>query len=136
MTFSLRGDVLWQDGTPFTARDVKATLLFLKKHAIPRYVDAVRDIDSVTVPDDRTVVVTMKNVSFWHLHSVGGLPLFPAALLERIGDWRSWQPARNPLPGKPGLTELYGTGPFVFRESKPGDYVRFTRNERFWLIPR
>lgn len=136
MTFSLRGDVLWQDGTPFTARDVKATLLFLKKHAVPRYFDAVRDIDSVSVPDDRTVVVTMKNVSYWHLHSVGGLPIFPAALLDRIGDWRSWQPSRNPLPGKTGLTELYGTGPFVFRELKAGDFVRFTRNERFWLIPR
>jgi peptide/nickel transport system substrate-binding protein len=57
----------------------------------------------------------MKNISYWHLHSVGGLPIFPAALLDRIGDWRSWQPSRNPLPGKTGLTELYGTGPFVFR---------------------
>ncbi len=136
LAFSLRGDVLWQDGTPFTARDVKETLLFLKKNSIPRYVDAVRNIDSVTIPDDRTVVVTMKNVSYWHLHSIGGLPLFPGSLLARIGDWRSWQPARTPLPGKPGLTELYGTGPFVFREAKAGDFVRFTRNERFWLIPR
>lgn len=136
LTFSLRGDVVWQDGKPFTAKDVKATLLFLKKHAIPRYFDSVRDIESVTVPDDRTVVVTMKNVSYWHLHSIGGLPLFPAALLDRIRDWRSWQPSRTPLPGKTGLTELYGTGPFVFRESKAGDFVRFSRNERFWLIPR
>jgi peptide/nickel transport system substrate-binding protein len=136
LTFVLRKDVSWQDGSSFTAKDVKATLLFLQKNAIPRYFDSVRDIASVSVPDAQTLVVTMKNVSYWHLHSIGGTPIFPAALLDRVRDWRSWQPARNPVPGKAGLTELYGTGPFVFREVRPGDYVRFSRNERFWLIPR
>lgn len=136
LTFILRSDVTWQDGKPFTARDVKATLMFLRKNAVPRYFDSVRDIDTVSVADDHTITVTMKNVSYWHLHSIGGTPIFPAAVLERIRDWRSWQPARNPVPGAGGLTELFGTGPFVFREIRPGDFVRFTRNERFWLIPR
>ena len=136
LTFVLRKDVSWQDGSPFTAKDAKATLLFLQKNAIPRYFDSVRDIASVATPDAGTLVVTMKNVSYWHLHSIGGTPIFPAALLDRVEDWRSWQPSRNPVPGKPGLTELFGTGPFVFRELRPGDFVRFSRNERFWLIQR
>jgi peptide/nickel transport system substrate-binding protein len=136
LTFKLRNDVSWQDGTPFTAADVKATLLFLQKNAIPRYFDSVRDIAGVAAPDPHTLVVTMKNVSYWHLHSIGGIPVFPAAVLSRVKDWRSWQPARVPLPGGKGLTELYGTGPFVFNEARPGDFVRFTRNDRFWLIPR
>jgi len=136
LSFTLRKDVFWQDGSPFTAKDVKATLLFLQKNSIPRYFDSVRDIESVSAPDAHTLVVTMRNASYWHLHSIGGLPLFPETLLGRIKDWRSWQPARNAVPGKPGLTELYGTGPFVFREMRPGDFVRFRRNERFWLIPR
>lgn len=136
LSFTLRKDVFWQDGSPFTAKDVKATLLFLQKNSIPRYFDSVRDIESVSAPDAHTLVVTMRNASYWHLHSIGGLPLFPETLLGRIKDWRSWQPARKAVPGKPGLTELYGTGPFVFREMRPGDFVRFRRNERFWLIPR
>jgi len=136
LTFTLRADVSWQDENPFTAEDVRATLLFLKKHSVPRYFDSVRDIEDVSVPDRHTVVVTMKNVSYWHLHSVGGLPVLPARLLARIKDWRSWQPARNPVQGKAGLTELYGTGPFVFRELRPGDFVRFSRNDRFWLTGR
>ena len=136
LTFTLRGDVSWQDGSPFAPEDVKATLLFLRKNSVPRYFDSVRDIEEISVPERHTVVVTMKNVSFWHLHSVGGLPVLPARLLARVKDWRSWQPARNPVQGKAGLTELYGTGPFVFRELRPGDFVRFSRNDRFWLIRR
>jgi len=136
LTFTLRSDVSWQDGSPFTAKDVRATLLFLRKNAVPRYFDSVRDIDSVSAPDAHTLTVTMKNVSYWHLHSIAGIPVFPAALLDRVKDWRSWQPARKAVPGSKGLTELFGTGPFVFREMRSGDFVRFSRNDRFWLIQR
>ena len=31
------------------------------------------------------------------------------------------------------LTQLVGTGPFVFREYRDGEYVRMSRNENFWL---
>jgi peptide/nickel transport system substrate-binding protein len=33
-----------------------------------------------------------------------------------------------------GLTSLVGTGPFVFREYRQGEYVHFVSNEDFWLI--
>jgi ABC-type transport system substrate-binding protein len=31
------------------------------------------------------------------------------------------------------MTELVGTGPFIFRESRTGEYVRMTRNEHYML---
>lgn len=134
LTFHLRDRVKWHDGSPFTSKDVGKTLEFLRDNEIPRYFDNVRDILKVETPDDSTVIVTMKNVSFWHLHNIGGSPIFPAHLLEGVDNWETWQPASEPHPSVKGLTSLVGTGPFVFREYRPGEYVHFVRNEDFWMI--
>ncbi|MBP8996240.1 MAG: Oligopeptide-binding protein AppA precursor [Synergistetes bacterium ADurb.Bin155] len=134
LTFTLREGVRWQDGIPFTSRDVRKTLEFLKEHEIPRYYDNVRDIERIDTPDDHTVIVTMGNVSYWHLHNIGGSPVFPAHILETVKDWESWQPARETNPSVKELTSLVGTGPFVFREYRPGEFVHLVRNEGFWLL--
>ncbi|MDO9508063.1 MAG: ABC transporter substrate-binding protein [Thermovirgaceae bacterium] len=134
LTFTLREGVKWHDGAPFTPMDVKATLEFLKENEIPRYYDSVRDIESIDTPDGKTVIVTMKNTSFWHLHNIGGSPVFPAHILRNVKNWETWQPAREPHPSQKGLTMLVGTGPFVFREYRPGEYVHLVRNEKFWLL--
>ncbi len=133
LTFRLRKGVSWQDGRPFTAEDVAATIEFLRKNEVPRYYDNVMHVETVTTPDHRTLSVTMRNRSFWHLHGIGGLPLFPKHVLDRIQDWRTWMPAAEKSPDDPSLTGLVGTGPFVFREYRPGEYVRMTANEAFWL---
>ena len=134
LTFSLREGVKWHDGKPFTSDDVKATLLFLKEHKIPRYFDMVRDLESVETPDDLTLIVDMSTVSYWHLHNVGGCPVFPAHILKDITDWQSWKPADLDNPVETGLTALVGTGPFVFREYRAGEYVHLTRFEDFWML--
>lgn len=131
LTFRLREGVEWHDGRPFTAADAAFTYETLKKSAPPRYLDNVENIDYVETPDDRTIKVTMKNVSFWHLHRVAGIPVLPKHIVEKVKDWRSWLPAEE--KAAPGLTGLVGTGPFVFREYRPGEYVRMSGNERFWL---
>lgn len=134
LTFKLREGVTWHDGEPLTADDVRSTLLFLKENRIPRYYDSVRDIESVEAVDDGTVVVTMKNTSYWHLHNVGGAPILPAHILEGVEDWKSWQPAETGHPEAEGLTTLVGTGPFVFEEYRPGEYVLLKRHEGFWML--
>lgn len=133
LTFHLREGVLWQDGEPFTSADVAYTIEFLKEHQVPRFFDSVENVASVSCPDDRTVVVTLENTSYWHLHRIGGLPILPRHLVERVTDWQRWLPASTPHPTRPGMTQLVGTGPFVFAEYWPGEYVRMVGNESFWL---
>lgn len=134
LTFILRDGVKWHDGTPFTSADVKATLEFIKENEMPRYFDSVRDIETIDTPDGKTVIVMMKNQSFWHLHNIGGSPVFPAHLLKGIKNWETWQPSRETHPSQKDLTMLVGTGPFVFREYRPGEYVHLVRNDKFWLL--
>ncbi len=132
--FRLRKDVVWQDGKPFTSEDVKATILFLKDNMIPRYLDNVRDVLEIATPDNYTIEITMKGVSYWYLHNIGGLPILPEHIIRNVKDWQNWQPSKLENPVDKTMTQLVGTGPFIFREYRIGEYVRFTRNEKFWLL--
>ncbi len=134
LSFHIRKGVTWQDGRPLTASDPAFTISFLKKHRPPRFYDAVSDVDKVETPDEYTLEVTMKTTSYWHLHNIGGLPIFPRHILEKVSDWQSWKPAQTPLEGEEGLSQLVGSGPFIFKEYRPGEYVHFIRNPHFWLL--
>ncbi|MGI6253190.1 MAG: ABC transporter substrate-binding protein [Aminivibrio sp.] len=133
LTFRIREGVEWHDGKPLTADDVAFTYETLRKFSPPRYLDAVDNMEAVETPDGFTVRVIMKNVSFWHLHRVAGIPVLPRHVVEKVEDWRSWLPAEEKSPSGSGLTGLVGSGPFVFREYRPGEYVRMSANEQFWL---
>ena len=130
--FKLRDDIKWHDGKPLTTDDVINTMNYLKINEVPRYYDSVKDIESVTSPEPYKVVVKFLNTSYWNLHNIGGLHILPKHILDNVKDWKVWQPAREKHPDNPNLTQLIGTGPFVFSEYRAGDYVYFKRNENFW----
>lgn len=136
LTFRLRKDIYWQDGEPLTPEDVKFTIEYLREKAIPRYYDNVSDVLEVTIDPEGDIQVRLDNVSYWYLHNIGGLPVFPEHIISRVKDWKNWQPSKLPHPSRDDLTQLVGTGPFIFREYRPGEFVRFTKNDLFWLLKR
>ena len=134
MSFKLRPDLEWHDGRPFTAEDVAFSLEYIRDSNVPRFFDNVKDIVSTEV-EGRTIRVRMGNTSYWHLSNIGGMLILPKHILENVRDWRAWQPTNSPHEALDGtvMTELVGTGPFIFRESRTGEFVHMTRNERFFL---
>ena len=72
----------------------------------------------------------------YRMHNIGGLPILPAHILANVKDWRSWQPANEKNARRPEMSNLVGSGPFVFAGYKPGEYVRFPRNDAFWTRPK
>ncbi|MDR3254930.1 MAG: ABC transporter substrate-binding protein [Synergistaceae bacterium] len=140
LSFTLRPGLKWQDGRPLTVEDVAYSLQFIKDNNVPRFYDNVKDIESIeTDAKKRTLRVYMANTSYWHLHNIGGgVLLLPKHILENVPDWRAWQPTNNPHEALDGtiLTELIGTGPFTFRESRTGEYVHMTRNEHYILYDK
>lgn len=132
LTFVLREGLKWNDGTPFSAGDVKASFDFLKKNGIPRHFDSVKNIRSVVTEGDLKLVVEMEGTSYWYLDNVGGLPCMPKIVLEKISDWQNWDPLDT--KGTFGPYGLVGSGPFILDEYKPGEFVMMKRNEHYRML--
>ncbi|MFG1420543.1 ABC transporter substrate-binding protein [Roseixanthobacter liquoris] len=123
ITFHLRQGVTWHDGRPFTAADVKWSLENVWRTIHPRNKALFENVSSVETPDDRTVILRFAKPSlpiFSVINGVGA-PILPKHLYEGTDI------LNNPYNNKP-----VGTGPFVFKEWKKGEYVLLERNPDYW----
>jgi peptide/nickel transport system substrate-binding protein len=118
ITWKLREGVLWHDGEPFTADDVKFTweAAISSSSAIGAEYDKIASIDT---PDDLTVVISYSEFN------VAYIDQFPAVLPRHAtGDVESmldWEFNRAPI----------GTGPFKWGEWESGSHVTVLKNEDY-----
>lgn len=115
-TFNLRRGVHWHDGRPFTADDVRWT--FERLAAEPGLAaEAVRRIERVETPDERTVVIRLKEPWAPFLST---LAWFGAFILPR-------HDTDGIAQGRP-----VGTGPFRFSEWVRGERLVLVANRSFF----
>jgi peptide/nickel transport system substrate-binding protein len=123
ITFTLRKDVQFHDGSDFTCADAKYSLdkLADPKRANRAFVAIMEAVfDAATCTDDVTLVLTLKQPS--------------AAILVMLADTHT-------VMMKAGIAErvdrkdpkfLVGTGPFKFKSYTPGVEFRAERNPHYW----
>ncbi|WP_033287620.1 ABC transporter substrate-binding protein [Amycolatopsis jejuensis] len=113
-TFTLRPDVTWHDGKPFTAEDVIYSLRWMGTPG-NRMEDTVRSVDLANVRKDgpHRVVVPLK-------HPYLEFPVVLAAAAFLVQD------------GAEDFTTPVGTGPFVFHAFEPGRQSTCRRNPDYW----
>jgi peptide/nickel transport system substrate-binding protein len=122
-TFKLRGGVKWHDGQPFSSADVQFSAMEVWKKRHPRSLVTWANLQSVDTPDAATAVFNFaKPIPF---------------LLSFLGRWESQIVAKHIYADKDVLTNPannapIGTGPYVFKEWKKGDFVRVERNPTYW----
>jgi ABC-type transport system substrate-binding protein len=123
ITFRLRDGVRWQDGAPFTSRDVRFTYRALMddRVASPRKSD-YELVLSLDVPDARTVRVVYRRPFSPALES-WMMSILPAHRLEDLAP-DQWPLEFNRAP--------VGTGPFKFAEWKTNQFVRVVRNDDYF----
>lgn len=123
-TFHLKKNIRWQDGTPFTARDV----LFSFQRINDPAVDAAhlrnyyRDIEKLEVLDDYTLRYHYRIPYFRALEFCGGIPIVPAHLFQDGRDFNQHPIGRSPV----------GTGPYRFVRWETGKEIVLERNESYW----
>jgi peptide/nickel transport system substrate-binding protein len=115
----------WHDGTPFTARDVKFSLENVSAKFGAKFAAAAAHIDTITTPDDRTVVVRLKSPFGPFLFSVTGYTN-AAILPEHI--FAGHDVLTNPAT----LATPIGTGPFMMKEWVRGQTITLARNPHYW----
>ncbi len=130
VTWTLRDDVLWSDGSPFTASDVVFTFAYCSDEATGCSSDAILKTDTVEAVDDYTVLVTFKEPQPYPYElfvSYTSPILQEAQMAECIGAAAVSCSDQNFAP--------IGTGPFVITELVPEDFVTAVMNENYRGIP-
>ena len=126
VTWKLRQDVNWSDGTPFTANDVVFTYEFVSNPEVgTTTAGAYEVVESVEAIDDYTVRVNFKDVNpAWFLTFVGSEGMIlPRHLFEDYNSANARQAPANLMP--------VGTGPYRVVEFKPGDVIVYEPNPEF-----
>ncbi len=124
----LRRDVKWHDGQPFTSHDVKFTFDVVREapdtpaklRTNPRK-EWYENVEAIETPDAHTVVFRLKR------------PQTSLLLMLASGD-SPVLPAHVPLAEQ--RQRCVGTGPFKFKEWKPGEYVDLVRNADYFVKGR
>ena len=129
VTWKLRQNATWSDGTPFTADDVVFTYEFISNPevaaATAQYYDAV---DQVEALDDHTVKVTFKEPSpAWSVPFTGQTGMI---LPRHVFADANNRDARD----APGNLQPIGTGPYVVLGFEPGTVV-YGPNPNYWDGP-
>jgi peptide/nickel transport system substrate-binding protein len=118
LTLTVRSDVKWSDGQPFTASDVAYTFNLLKANAALNATGI--PIVSATASNDTTVTLTFSQPAYQQLFEIGDVPQVP----EHI-----WKDVKDPVTytdDKP-----IGSGPFLLKTFTPGA-ITLEHNPNYW----
>jgi peptide/nickel transport system substrate-binding protein len=120
ITFKLRPEAKFSDGTPVTSSDVLFSLEVLREHGRPNYRSYYAKVTRADAPDAATVVYHQAGADRELPLILGLMPVLPR---------HAWQ-------GKDfeatTLEPLIGSGPYVMGEIKPGERITYRRNSQYW----
>jgi peptide/nickel transport system substrate-binding protein len=123
VTVKLRTGVKFHNGDPLTSADVKYTfdrILDTKTAAVAR--SFFTDVDTITAPDDSTVVFNLKNPN--------------AALIAYMTHPNTGIVSKKIGEANPDLSKketAIGSGPFKLAEWVPDNFMRFEANKSYYV---
>lgn len=121
VTFHLRPEARFRDGSPVTADDVVFTLTTLKEKGHPRYQLSLRDVIDATAVDPHTVRYRFRGENVRDLPLiVAGLPIFSKA----------YYTAHDFL--KETLDPPVGSGPYEIADFRQGSFITYRRRKDYW----
>ena len=125
VTWKLKQGVTWHDGKPFTADDVVFNWQYARDPATSAVTSGSYTENTVEKIDRHTVVVKFKDPTpFWADAFVGTFGMIiPKHLFANYTGAKSREAPTNLKP--------VGTGPYMFKEFKPGDFVSGVLNPNY-----
>ena len=128
-TFKLHPGVKWHDGQDFTAADVMFSHDVFLRETHARWRAVLEQIESITAPDDLTVVYKLKQPygPFLRTFEAATAPVVPKHIYEGT-DF-----ATNPANNTP-----IGTGPFKLEKWEQGNFIHLVKNPDYYRegLPR
>lgn len=128
VTFEIRQNITWSDGTPLTADDVSYSINYYRETGGP-YGPDLWNMTQVVMMTPYKVRFHFDTESIWHLHAIVYKPILPKHIfVPQVGydGWNEW----NPLLGD---TTLVSSGPFLLENYVNGSYVTFSCNPNYFF---
>ena len=123
LTFHLRKDLVWTDGNPLDAGDVKYTFETIKNNASYYFNYAMANVSAIETPDDYTVVFKLGSPDASFLSSLAWYATFILSE-EAYGGAENWDDAA-------ANSEPVTCGPFKLDSYEQGVSVTLVRNDAF-----
>lgn len=121
ITFSLRPEAKFADGSALTADDVIFSFQTLKEQGHPRYRIALRDVEKAEALDPATVLYTFKGTLVRDLPVVvATLPILP----KKFYTEHKFE--------ETSLIPPLGSGPYKIANFKAGTFVLYQRRDDYW----
>ena len=126
ITFTIREGVVWHDGTPFTAEDVKWTFEYYPTvpGANTVMTDVINDAKAITV-DGNKVIFEFNNPQPNALTVFSQWAIMPTHCLEKV--------APENFAADTFWQAPIGTGPFKVETVKLGEYTTLVRNADYFI---
>ena len=126
VTFNLRENVHWHDGTPFTAEDVKFSMELFYSDESPIWCPWLRPFVDIDAPDPHTVIFHVEKslFSLWWIYDIGSIIILPKHIWENIPKEERAGFAPDP--------NLIGTGPYKFVEYVEGSHILLEANPQYF----
>lgn len=125
-TFTLRDDVVWSDGEPFTADDVVFTYTEMEQEENLgwAYSQLVYNEGTVAIEkvDDYTVSFTFSFATPTAIEMLSQIFIMPEHIYKDVEDYEHNDYNMNSV----------GTGPYKLVEYQPGTYLRFEANDSYF----
>jgi len=124
VTWRMREDVQWADGTPVTADDVLFTYEAIVNPDTGTWIPGIDLVTGVDKIDDYSFVVHYSSVYPSHLTLFGGrqVVIWPAHYCDASQGFQNWDCGREPL----------SDGPFVLKEWMTGDHLTLEKNPNYY----
>jgi peptide/nickel transport system substrate-binding protein len=123
-TLKLKEGVMWHDGTPFTAEDVKFTLELTVDPDFRSFRSTgYKLMQNITVVSDSELTWSMSAPFAPMAAILASTPIIPKHAFDGVADKNSTILNTAPI----------GTGPFKFKTRMAGDHIEFEANESYHL---
>ena len=133
-TFTLHENLLWSDGEPLTAEDVKFSLEAYKDPAYGgiSYIPYLEKIDSAQVLSPTKVRFKMKEPYFNNFNVVAGMDILP----KHIYQDPKTKLSKNIIGSGPYVIDTYIKGKILILKQNPNWVGRRKKNQKEYLFPK